>query len=206
MFPKDLRNKLAELRITSLIGTINLENIEAVREDLLRFALSSSQPAKLLIDSSGGFLAEGLFLFDFIKTIDIPVIGIVNGRCMSIAVNILQACSKRFATSHSWFMIHAISSGKKYVFDNDYDREIEDQERILNIMYEQVLDILTKKTCKTREEIDGLLRKGDKYGRKLCAIDALNMGLLDRILSENEAKLFQYVNRNISVLESVEIV
>ncbi|MFH1527352.1 MAG: ATP-dependent Clp protease proteolytic subunit, partial [Bacteroidota bacterium] len=69
MFPKDLRNKLAELRITSLTGVINLENIEAVREDLLRFALSSNQPIKLLIDSSGGFLAEGLFLFDFIKTI-----------------------------------------------------------------------------------------------------------------------------------------
>lgn len=206
MFPKELRCRLAKLRITSLAGVINSESIDAIREDLLGFALESDRPVKLLIDSPGGFAAEGLSLFDFILMLNIPILGIVHGRCMSVAVNVLQACTKRFATPHSWFLIHAISSNKKYVFDSDYGKEIEDQERILNVIHEQMSNILVKRTGKPKEEIDGLLKRGEKYGGKLCVDDAISMGLIDRVLTKDEMKLFRYTDKNISVVESMELI
>jgi ATP-dependent Clp protease protease subunit len=87
----DVLEKLQERRTVTLNDNINQEQAANLGHRLLELALESDEEIRLLIDSDGGNVQPALSICDVIASIKAPVIGIVIGRCFSMAVVILQA-------------------------------------------------------------------------------------------------------------------
>jgi len=101
------------------------------------------------------------------------IASIVIGDCMSAAVNVLQACTKRISTPHSWFLVHPLSSQRAHSFDEDFPRRKEEWERIMRTMHDQICKILARRTKRSIEEIDRMIKEGDRFLRVLSAQEAL---------------------------------
>lgn len=81
---------------------------------LQELTTKSKKPIVLYINSEGGSITTAFSLYDAIKGCSAPVVGIATGSCLSSALLVLQACSKRFATPTATLMIHggSVSTGK----------------------------------------------------------------------------------------------
>ena len=108
MDKNEFNAKLASQRIVLLSQEITLKQVDTAKYWLTVLNLESPEPIKLIIDSDGGLAEPSLWIYDAIKLSRAPVIGIVSGRCKSMAVIVLQACTKRFSTPHSCFFLHPI--------------------------------------------------------------------------------------------------
>lgn len=62
------------------------------------------------INSLGGLLHSGFAIYDYIKNMLIPTVGIVEGSAMSAATLILLACDERQMSENSTILIHQLSS------------------------------------------------------------------------------------------------
>lgn len=67
------------------------------------------EPIILHINSPGGHAHSGLALYDFIKTIKIPTVGVIEGFCASAATLLLLACKIRTMSPSSTFLMHQCS-------------------------------------------------------------------------------------------------
>lgn len=122
-----MERDLAQRRILLLQGSINEKKVNYLRGELTALNLQSEQEVKLVIDSSGGEIDTALWLFDFLGFSRVPVIGIVNGRCHSAAILVLQGCTKRLATKHSSFLIHQISRTFTVSHKDNLESKVQDQ-------------------------------------------------------------------------------
>ena len=140
---------------------------------------SSKEPIKIILNSVGGDVYDGLLVFDTIKKItdeDIPVICEARGLAASMGCIILQAGTKRLATDHTRFLIHEVSSfawGKA----SDVEEQSEELKKVNNMLKE----ILSERTGKTPEEIEKVWHKKDVW---MSAEEAKKFGLIDDIIKE----------------------
>lgn len=65
----------------------------------------------LCLNSLGGFVGDGVFLYNHIRGLPIKVIAHNTGSLMSIAVALFVAADERFCSKHSVFMIHPTTLG-----------------------------------------------------------------------------------------------
>lgn len=63
------------------------------------------------LNSPGGYAYSGLALYDFIKTLQVPITCVVEGTCASAATLILLACEERRMSDNSVFLMHQCSWG-----------------------------------------------------------------------------------------------
>lgn len=63
------------------------------------------------LNSPGGYAYCGLALYDFIKTLNVPITCVVEGTCASAATLILLACDERKMSDNSVFLMHQCSWG-----------------------------------------------------------------------------------------------
>jgi ATP-dependent protease ClpP protease subunit len=61
---------------------------------------------KVIINSEGGEVETGFQIYDYLKSLNIPVTTVADGMCCSIATVIFMAGSKRIVKDSSVFMIH----------------------------------------------------------------------------------------------------
>jgi len=93
-----LKQLLREKRVFPLVGEINKNTAEELRDNIVVSSLADPQKEiYLLIDSFGGELEPSLYTHDLIKSVPNPVVGIVNGRCHSAALVVYAACTKRLS-------------------------------------------------------------------------------------------------------------
>jgi ATP-dependent Clp protease protease subunit len=93
----DVLRELQGRRTLMLPCRIDEKIATDLRYRLLELSLESDEEIRLVIDSDGGYSEPSLSITDMIASITAPVIGIVIGKCYSMAVVILQACRKRLA-------------------------------------------------------------------------------------------------------------
>lgn len=96
----------------ALIQLLNDTQADIISENA-EYIINGSCPEKieLHICSYGGYLSAGLALYDFIKSLQVPTVGIVDGVAMSAATLILLACDERQMGDNSSVLIHQLSSG-----------------------------------------------------------------------------------------------
>ena len=70
-----------------------------------------SETITIHLNSPGGYAYCGLALYDFIKTLSVPVTCVVEGTCASAATFILLACEERNMSDNSVFLMHQCSWG-----------------------------------------------------------------------------------------------
>jgi len=181
---EELREKcqrsLLEKRILFLADYIEENMIAELRVLLLALANQSTEEVTLYIDSTGGDGLAGEFLSDLIRTCGVPVKGIVNGKCESAAIPILQACHKRLATKNSLFLLHRGHFGRDLPGGNEKEIREAGQQIIENMIksWKKRVTELSERTGRTFEAIEEKKRQE----KDMSAEEAKEFGLIDEVI------------------------
>ncbi|MHA6299693.1 ATP-dependent Clp protease proteolytic subunit [Devosia sp. CAU 1758] len=82
-----------------LAGALN----SAVNEGVERVTLAFS--------SNGGYVADGVYLYNHIRALPLHLVIYNTGSVGSIAVSVFLAAAERYCSTHSMFMIHPTTMG-----------------------------------------------------------------------------------------------
>lgn len=164
-------------RTVQLFGDIDDDQAFSIAQTAHYFG-NTKGDVTVMINSRGGSVYSALSIYDELSHLyvdkGIETTGIVTGVCMSAAVTVLQAFSKRLARKHAAFMVHEVSSmsgGSLSVQDNALKQAKLLQGQMLGIVKERI-GLVAWKSLKLRPGID-------KY---LTAEEALAVGLIDGIV------------------------
>ncbi|KKN67657.1 hypothetical protein LCGC14_0459160 [marine sediment metagenome] len=179
----DVYSKLLKDRILFLYEEIDSEVASKIVALLLYLnSESKTKEIKLYINSPGG-TAEGFFaIYDAINHIQAPIRTICIGEACSAAADLLAAGTpgKREATPNAQIMIHSIQiedlSGSMTTVVKDMART--------RLIHKKTIEILAGNTGQSFAKV---LKdcKTDKY---MSARDALEYGIIDRILQPKKRK------------------
>ncbi len=188
----DIGEILSKRRTLALAEQINGNNVTELRRQLAIFSLEKVKPEaepeeiKLIIDSLGGDLDSGLWVYDQIKLLSVPVIGIVVGRCHSTALAILQACRKRYATMNSQFLCHRlVTTVKLDLSDSDERLRTKFELRIEKARESEkrIKNILAQRTGQSLEEIEKMIERGE-HTIPFFAPEAKELGFIDGFVED----------------------
>ena len=87
-------------RSLSFYCDVNRESALSLTSQLLELDSINTEPIRIYINTEGGSLTDGFAIYDAIKNIESPVIGIVSGLCASAGLIILAACDYRMSTDN----------------------------------------------------------------------------------------------------------
>lgn len=170
----DIFSRLLTDRIIFLGTDINSEVANIIQAQLLYLeAQDKSADITMYINSPGGYISDGLAIYDTMKLIKPQVITVCTGLAASMAAVLLASGDKRYCLPHSKVMIHqpsGFTSGK--TTDILIDAEEIRKDRLL------LAEILAQHTHKSQEEILTDFEK-DKW---FSAQEALDYNLIDSIL------------------------
>jgi ATP-dependent protease ClpP protease subunit len=163
-------------------GEIDEHLYEHVQPMLLSYALESAETVTVLIDCQGGDVRVGLRLYDYIRAMPGTTRGVVIGRCWSMALPVLQACTLRAATEHSTFLLHEVRCNvrellrsKKSTFNVLMKDSLESQRHIEKI--------IVSRSRFTLRQLRSYMHEGEENHVELSAAHAKKLGLIDRIIS-----------------------
>jgi ATP-dependent Clp protease protease subunit len=135
------------------------------------------KPITLIINSYGGSAYDGWALINAIETSNTPIIGVVIGSAMSMALAVFVACHQRIMGLFSTLMYHEVASG---VDGNltEIKQTVEEMER----MQDQYDAYLIDKTKLVEEKLMSVRQKKDNW--YINSEEAMKYGIADGIMSE----------------------
>ncbi len=167
---------LGERRIVEINGEITADSsMEFVRE-ILYLNLGGSEPIKVLINSPGGEITNGMLMYDVIQKSPAPIQLFCTGTAYSMAA-VLLACGKkgnRFILPHGKCMLHEPLVPYGVGGKSSSVRTI--SESLLKTKREME-ELLAKHTGHTPEEIDETTRTDHFF----TAEEAVAFGLADAV-------------------------
>ena len=167
-FYADVTEKEA-LELNKIIRHLDLEMEFLAR----RLGLSEPPPIKLHIHSPGGSFFSALSIVDTIKSCRSPVYTYIDGFAASAATLISVVGKKRYATPHSFMLIHQqrmMWEGKHA----DFLDEIENQKHVTETIRKIYLDHTKMKD----KELQSILKRE----LHMPADECLRLGLIDEIV------------------------
>jgi ATP-dependent Clp protease protease subunit len=128
-------------RIAAALNTANNDNVDEVH---------------LCFSSYGGYVSDGIYLYNHIRGLPVRVVTHNTGSVTSIAVAVFVAASERFCSPHGMFMIHpTVMSSKESMsaqrLQSSLDSALADDRRTENILRERAAipeEILTARRYK----------------------------------------------------------
>lgn len=178
----ETRQKLASRRVLFLFGPITKEKVDELREHMI---LLSEEPnekeIRLLIDTMGGHVEPSLYLTDFMRSLDVPIWGIVNGQCHSAGIVILQGCHKRYATANSWLHVHSVRATFEFNSSETEERELRWQmeKKETEEVFSHMVSLISSRTGMSEEGVRAMCAEGDKARGYHSASKAKELGLID---------------------------
>jgi ATP-dependent Clp protease, protease subunit len=178
----DVFSRLVKDHIIFIGGPIDDWQADIVMATLL--FMESQNPEKdiyLYINSPGGSVTAGLAIYDTMKFIKPDVATICVGQAASAAALILSSGTKgkRFALPHSRIMVHQPWGGA-----GGQATDIQIQAKEILRLKEQIRDIFVSNTGKPASQIE----KDAERDFFLSPNDAVEYGLIDKVLTRNETK------------------
>lgn len=177
--PSDIN--LLDNRIIRLTKAVDTETSEKIVEQLLKLdAVKSKKDIIFYINSPGGSVSDGMAIYDAMQIVKSDVKTICLGRCSSMAAILLSGGTKgkRYITSNSEVMIHEVST---FNYGKIGDAKISFEHS--NALNERIIKILATNTGKDIDQIRQDIQQKDKW---FNAEEALEYGLIDKILIKNE--------------------
>jgi ATP-dependent Clp protease protease subunit len=138
--------------------------------------INNRQPIKLIINSPGGDVYEGMGIVDIIKKSITPIWVYVYGHAQSMAFAIVAVGHKRFASVNSTFMYHELSWGTDDSKLKYYKQELKEAERLW-MSYD---DIILKNTKITKSMLRKIYKESINW--YIDSKQALELGIIDEIL------------------------
>lgn len=148
-----------------------LNNSMSRQKDQL--SLQEDIPIHLYINSFGGSIFSGFSAMDALIASKLPVITIVDGVCASAATFLSVVGTKRYITSHSYMLIHQLSS-----FHWGKYEEFKDNMKNLEKFMALIKGVYGKYTSMPEEKLEEIL----KHDIFLDAQECLEFKLVDEII------------------------
>jgi ATP-dependent protease ClpP protease subunit len=151
--------------------------INDLNKELLKYSIEYDCPPPsifLHINSMGGDLLAAFSVVDTIKNSRVPIVSIVEGSAASAATIISMVCHKRYITSHSFMLIHQLSSacaGKFQEIQDDFANDT----KFMNLLYTLYQDHTTMNNKKIKE----VLKHDIWWSSKECTENGLVDGIWD---------------------------
>ena len=173
----DLYSRLLKDRIIFLSGEINDSVANIVISELLYLDNINHEDIYLYINSPGGSITSGMSIYDTMNFVSSKVITIGLGMCASMAAFLLSSGNTRLALPNTEIMIHQPIGGAQ---GQATDIKIA-AERIIKLK-EKLNKILAKNT---KQDIKKIAEDTER-DNFLSADEALEYGLIDKIINKNE--------------------
>jgi ATP-dependent Clp protease protease subunit len=90
----------------TLVGDVNGAMVERVFKAVSLMTESGITTAHVLLQSHGGYVSDGICLFNFLSNIPIKFVTYNSGVVASIAVTVFLSGHRRFASKTARFMLH----------------------------------------------------------------------------------------------------
>jgi ATP-dependent Clp protease protease subunit len=176
-FDDEMRKNLLENRMVLLTGEIGLTMAKDIVKELLYVSQRNTRPIKVILNSVGGEVYAGLLIYDTIRDLvgqGIQIEVEARGLAASMGAVILQAGSKRTASTATRFLIHEVSTW-------DWAKVSEMEEKVLEVrkVNDMLRDIIAVRSGHPKEEIDRLWTKKDVW---FSAEEAKQFGLIDEVV------------------------
>jgi len=169
---------VARTRTIMLTGHIDDESVrQTVAQLMFLDGESPGKPIKLLINSGGGHVQSGLFLYDIMQNLDSPVHTVCGGRCSSMAAVILAGGAKgeRAAMPHGRIMIHEPTRGSS---SSANAKKLQIDATQIEFTRQGLIDLLCQQTGLPRAEVEGLMDH-DHY---MTPKEAIHLGIIDKVV------------------------
>lgn len=173
----DLYSRLLKDRIIFLSGEINDSLANIIVSELLYLDNINHDDIYLYINSPGGSITSGMSIYDTMNFVSSKVITIGLGMCASMAAFLLSSGNTRLALPNTEIMIHQPIGGAQ---GQATDIKIA-AERIIKLK-EKLNKILAKNT---KQDIKKIAEDTER-DNFLSADEALEYGLIDKIINKNE--------------------
>lgn len=87
-------------------GSIESNGVSRIAAAFNEAANNGYDEAHLCFSSLGGYVADGIYLYNHIRSLPIRIVAHNIGSVSSIAVAVFVAADQRYCSAHSVFMIH----------------------------------------------------------------------------------------------------
>lgn len=177
----DQNIKNVDLRANPVIIRVNRFDEKSAAEFANKMASAHNTGQKVIpvvIDSYGGQVYSLMSMIASIKSSELPVATIVEGKAMSCGV-ILFSCGTegyRYISDDATLMIHDVSSGS-WGKNSEIQASAKETERLNDKIYE----ILAENSNKSRKWFHKKLNKKGRADWFIEAEEAIDLGLADQI-------------------------
>lgn len=169
----DVEGTLLRNRQLFLYDHVDDDSVLKLCKQLYALDTLNHDPIMLYLNSGGGSCSAGLALINTMKTIESPVVTIVNEEVCSMGGHISVAGDKRVCYEDSVWMAHDAST-----YMEDYFGKIEDRASFLK-KYKQMLDNNLRNHTELTEQELLRAKNGELW---LFADDMLEKGIVDEII------------------------
>ena len=90
----------------TLSGDVNSDMVHRVFEAVSGMSVSGIETAHVLLQSNGGYVSDGLCMYNFLSNAPVKFVMYNAGAVASIAVILFLAGSRRYASETARFMVH----------------------------------------------------------------------------------------------------
>lgn len=171
---------LSYQRIITVRNDLNLESVGRIEGQICKFVSESDEPIVLEFNTNGGKYIPSVRLCHFIRSIEVPIYGVVRGDCFSSGWPILQACDERWAIEESRFLIHSNYINLK--IDGDSDPQA---------LYQVALMEVTKRRMWREDFIGLLISLRPQFSREQLLAEMRK----DRVTTAREALELEYIDQ-----------
>ena len=165
------------VRYTGELNEFDVMQLIDLLEEII--AEEPRDPVTLFLFTYGGTYDAAIALYDYIKWEETPIHIVVTGTAMS-GGTLITACGsgERVAFPNARFMLHGIQHHITRGSHVDNSIELEEDERINQKFIELIAEETNNSVEKVREDL-----KRDRY---LSTTEALEYGLIDRVVGQDE--------------------
>lgn len=180
----ELRKKEVKSGILRLDTEIHDDSSSSFMMELLETERLGNKEIKIWLTSPGGSAFHAFTIFDALEDYKSRGNGVEIVACgvaaSAAAMIILQAATVRTATPNTRFLLHEIRqiTGENTTFTKS---DLEDQGEELKALNSMILEVLSRRTGKSKNDIESFFSRRDRW---LGSKQAKDWGLIDRILGD----------------------
>lgn len=168
---------------------------------------------EVIINSDGGFVDVGFDIYNFLKSLGVPITTIGQGTVASIATVIFMAGSKRIVRPNTKFMIHLPMIGMDYANSLEVEDALKmikqtENEAVsfyakeLGLNKEAIYPLLRNETWLTEEQLISLGFVTNKSNFKIAA-KVKNKSKLNKMSKPSKLKAIMDIIRGVAVVNKV---
>jgi len=99
------------IHIVHYFGSLNQPTVERLRDTCLQARQQGATEIRIHFSSDGGSTSYGFALYNFLRSLPIPIVIHNMGTIESTAIFVFLAGTRRIACPHSRFLIHSLHWG-----------------------------------------------------------------------------------------------